>query len=107
MKVLKALVVSGGMIYKVDAIEHEGKLWLVPNWLDRPSTKETTPGRIIRFDNLRYQDMRGQRSSQADFALNGSVPTELLDIETPKRSIPGFEYIEMPALRRSPGDKSN
>jgi hypothetical protein len=101
MQVFKAFVASGNTVYKIDAIEHQGKLWLVSHWLDSPDKQQTTPGRIIRFDDQCYQDVRENPFRQADFALNDPIPKELLAVESPERPVLGFEYIEMPALRHS------
>ena len=50
IKVLKVGVVSGGgAIQECDAIKYDGKLWLVPQWLDEPGRGTTKPRRIIRI----------------------------------------------------------
>jgi hypothetical protein len=105
MKIFKAKVAAGDGIYNVDAIEYQGKLWLVPHWLDNLATGETTPTRIVRFDNLEYKDVRG--SSLGDFVLTRPIPKALLDVETPKQSIAGFEYIELPAVKKPPDAKTH
>ena len=104
-KVYKVRAVSGSSLYTIDAIEWKGKLWLVPFWLDNPGKKETTPGRVIRFDNLRHSDVRG--TSIGDFLLNDPLPKELLTRETPKQPIAGFEYEELPTMRGPEGDKTH
>jgi len=94
-KILKTFVILGSEIHITDTIEHEGKLWLVPIWLDTPDGKWTMPARIIRLDTLAHQKMSGQ----ADFVLSGPMPKELFADQTPKTPIPGFEYHELPAIR--------
>lgn len=32
-----------------DGIEHKGKIWLVPHWLDCPATQERKPVRIVHL----------------------------------------------------------
>src|SRR4029453_8233725 len=46
-------------LHECDGIEWQGKLWLVPHWLDSTATGETTPTRIIRFDHLPHSDVWG------------------------------------------------
>lgn len=40
--IFKTYVAAGAGVQIVDTIEHEGKLWLVPHWLDNPSKRVTT-----------------------------------------------------------------
>ncbi len=47
-------------------IEHEGKKWLVPQWIDIPSEKVSTPERIICLEGLPYQP--GASLEQLSFA---------------------------------------
>jgi hypothetical protein len=57
MKILKAVVQStdNGSIYQIDVIEHDNKLWLVPQWLDIPAAGVSKPARIIWMDTLPHQ----------------------------------------------------
>jgi hypothetical protein len=96
MTVFSARILVGGSLLMADAIEHEGKLWLVPNWLDVPDGKSKTPTRIIRFDNLRYSDLRGK--SLIDFLLQVPMPDELFGFETPTSPVVGFEFRESPDI---------
>ena len=75
----------------------------MPLWLDDTTQGVTTPARIIRFDSLRHQDIRG--SGIADYVLNVSVPEELFDQKPVKQPMPGFEFIEMPAVTLPAGTK--
>jgi len=72
-----------GTIYLMDTIQHEGRFWLVPQWLEAPSQGWRKPARIICLDLLPHQTMS---SHKADFLLNqplprcaydGTVPTQL------------------------------
>jgi hypothetical protein len=86
-----------GKIYKVDAIEYEQKLWLVPRWLDAPARGVTMPARLIRMDTLPYQKMT-HSSYGADFVLNVPVPKVLLGPTTPQEAVPDFEVRELPEV---------
>jgi hypothetical protein len=97
-EVFKVMVAVGSAIQKCDGIAWKGKLWLVPFWLDTIGTKETTPGRVIRFDNLPHQDQRG--SNLGAYILSTPVPKELFEAQPLKTPIADFECIELPALAR-------
>lgn len=105
MKMLKVKVAVGSIITDADGIEHEGKLWLVPFWLDMPAAGVSMPNRIIRFDNLPHADVRG--SNLGDYVLNNPIPKELFDFQTPKQQVAGFEYQELPDIRIPLGSKKN
>jgi hypothetical protein len=99
MKILKALVigVADGGISKCDAIEFDGKLWLVPRWLDFPAQGLTKPARLVRFDTLLHQ-ATSNSLQEADYVLNQPIPGELFEIRTPKEPILGFEFLELPEV---------
>jgi hypothetical protein len=99
MKILKVMVigVEGGTISKCDGIEYEGKLWLVPNWLDIPAQGVTKPARLIRFDTLPHEALPAG-SAFGDYILNMPMPTELFGHQTPRQAIPGFEFQELPEI---------
>ena len=84
---------TDGTIYKIEAIEYDGKLWLVPRWLEVPARGVSMPARIIRFDNQPHQ-----RLPDGDYLLNGPIPKVLLGPTTPKQQVPGFEYVELPDI---------
>jgi hypothetical protein len=107
MKILKAMVGSAdhGSLYKVDVIEHDQKLWLVPQWLDSPAEGVSRPARIIRMDTLRHQK-NAPNSPYGDYVLNVPIPTALLNLETPKQPIDGFEVQEMPEITFPLKDRS-
>jgi hypothetical protein len=87
----KCLVgLSDGVTVTCDGIEHEGKLWLVPEWLAHPNKPLAKPARIIRFDHFPHQAMaeddleyQNIRAPISESALRGEVP-------------PGVEYEDLP-----------
>jgi hypothetical protein len=99
VKILKAMVGSAddGSIYQIDVIEHDKKLWLVPQWYDVPAQGVSKPARIILMDILPHQK-NALGSPYGDYTLNVPVPTVLLNFPTPKQSVPGFEIQEMPEI---------
>lgn len=63
---------TDGKTHKCDAIEYDGKLWLVPHWLEVLEHKVSKPARMIRFDNQPHQDVWG--SKLADYFLKEPLP---------------------------------
>src|SRR4051794_29175213 len=79
MKIYKAAVaIEGeGTISQMDAIEHDGKFWLVPIWLENPAIKKIKPLRLILLDSLQHQ--RFDPPTQfGDFAVNDPIPKDVL-----------------------------
>ena len=87
---------TDGIVHKCDAIEYDGKLWLVPHWLEVLQQRVSKPARMIRFDNQPHQALCG--SKFGDYLLNGPVPKALLERTTPGQPIAGFEYVELPDI---------
>lgn len=83
MTVLKCLVgLSDGMVVTCDGIKHEGKLWLVPRWIEHPTEPFAMPERIIRFDCFAHQPGQGDGLDYQNIqlpipesALLGPVPS--------------------------------
>ncbi len=98
MKILKTLVGTDvGTIDKVDTIEHEGGLWLVPMWLEIPAEGRRKPMRIIRLDVLPHQEVNG--FGGADYLLtSGHIPKDVLECRTPQEQAVGFVVIDSPDI---------
>lgn len=62
-------------IYYADTIEYEGKLWLVPTWLESPSLSYKLPERIVCIETLAHMKagMPG-----VDYVLNNPIPRDVL-----------------------------
>ena len=98
IKVLKVGVGSGGgAIQECDAIKYDGKLWLVPQWLDEPSRGTTKPRRMIRIDSLPHQPMTNPAFG-LDFILNGPLPKAVLDGAATPEQAAQYEIVELPEI---------
>jgi hypothetical protein len=98
MKIMKVGVGSdGGNIFKCDAIEHEGKLWLVPEWLDVPARGVTKPRRIVRMDSLPHQPMKNPAYGM-DYILTWYMPKAVLDGTAPPEQASQYEIVELPEI---------
>ena len=91
MTILKCLVgLSDGMVITIDGIEHEGKLWLVPGWLEHPKEPHAIPERIIRFDCFPHQ-----------VSQEGGLDYENIQLPIPESALlgpmpPNVEYVDHP-----------
>jgi hypothetical protein len=98
IKVLKVGVGSGGgAIQECDAIKYDGKLWLVPQWLDEPGRGTTKPRRMIRIDSLPHQPMTNPAFG-LDFILNGPLPKAVLDGAATPEQAAQYEIVELPEI---------
>ena len=101
IEVLKVGIGSGGgAIQERDAIKYDGKLWLVPQWLDEPGSGTTKPRRIIRIDSLPHEPMTNPAFG-LDFILSGPLPKAVLDgVATPEQAAQ-YEIVELPEVEIS------
>lgn len=86
---------DSGDIFMVDAIDHEGGIWLVPHWICNPATGLQSPVRIIRVDCLAL--LSGRQAMGANYAVPfEKVSTALL--EGRAKPAPPIELIESPSI---------
>ena len=86
---------------KCDTIEHEGKLWLVPEWLEVPSAEVKTPKRMVCIADLQYQVLK-PGAPYGDFLLKESMPKDVLDGKTTKHGDKHYLVVEYPGLSDIP-----
>ncbi len=102
MKVLKGTVCIsddpelGTTICKIDAIEYDGKIWLVPEWLDKLGEGWSMPVRIICLDTLQHQRIA---SGNPDFVVNNPIPKSVLDGKIPPQSDTLYVVVENPNIK--------
>ncbi len=98
MRIFKTLVqMTDGDILAIDTIEHEGKLWLVPEWRVGPAAGFERPAKLIGLDGLPIQPVSPERRTLGDQELLCRLSRETLAGETTQ----GLEIREEPALSRS------
>src|SRR5580704_17400667 len=91
---------GGGAVQECDAIKYDGKLWLVPQWLDEPGRGTTMPRRIIRIDSLPHESMTNPAFG-LDFILSEPLPKAVLDgVVTPEHAAQ-YEIVELPEIEIS------
>lgn len=88
IKRLEVLLSSGGITQVMDAIDYEGGIWLVPEWLDIPEQRVTKPVRIVRVDVLPHDD---RRTDGGGYSIRRPIPRSVLDGEV--TFVEGRQYI--------------
>ena len=88
---------TGSEIFQCDTIDHEGLLWLVPEWLHNQEEGWMQPARIIQMSGLQYQETLG--SPIGDYILNGPIPKAVFDGETAYAGVHKYRVIEQPDIR--------
>jgi len=74
--VLRATILYDEGIGKIDVIEHDSKLWLVPVWNEIPEKKSLVPAIMIRLDTLRHSGPHQKGDTQ--YTVNNPIPMSAL-----------------------------
>ena len=83
------------MVYKVDAIEYEGAIWLVPHWIEFLDEGVMKPTRIVRLDRLVHQKAS---VSGVEYLVNEPLPKSLFETQKPGQLAAQFVVIEAPDI---------
>jgi hypothetical protein len=89
-----------GTLFICDTIEHEGYLWLVPEWCSQTRPGVMWPRRIIRLSGLPYQTMSGEGFGGANFLLNAPIPKGILDGTIPSERAAPYVVQDLPPIER-------
>jgi hypothetical protein len=98
MRILKTAIPRDDGSQRVcDTIQHDGKLWLAPEWLEDPSRPYSKPARLIGLSGLDYRSMplRGD----VDFVMEHAVPEAVLRGEVQGDAAAPFIIVERPDIR--------
>lgn len=93
-----------GKILKIDTIEHEGALWLVPEWVEVINPAGQEPKRAIRLTGLDFEDCP---TPAADYLLKRSIPKHVLNGTTPPEKATGFVVVDRPVDNRLASRRPN
>lgn len=99
------LVLDTGVPGECGAIEHDGALWLVPNWVPHPDKGYTTPERMIPLAKFGYQVIG--RPEELNLLIAGQVPSTLLLGPIPSHMRVLFGVLERPDIRFRTGGTLN
>lgn len=98
MKIFSALIFheEGNGLFQADALCHEGKYWLVPNWVGTPASPKTNPVRLILIDSLPHNLQFG--SPFGDIVVNVPIPIAVYEGRVRPSPESGFVVIENPDI---------
>jgi len=80
----------------MDVIEHAGKSWLVPEWIDHKDEKSISPRRMILLETLPHQELLGYGP---DFVVHNPVPKYVFDGQVPSQEAGTYVVVESPGIR--------
>ena len=101
-KTFKVIVgFKDGQLGLCGAVEYEGAVWLVPTWLPNHAEKYTTPERMIRLDQFRYDHFDPPATGPgpfagADFAIRDPLPKELFHDELTEKLKAQYVVLDKP-----------
>lgn len=109
MRIFHTLLAIGndGYVYLMDTIEYEGRMWLVPAWLESLATGERKPERMIRLDNLPHQRIDPQDSPvdpPMHFRLVDPIPKSVLEGRVPAGLESVYVLLEAPKIWPTAGE---
>ncbi len=81
----------------IDTIEYDGKLWLVPHWIEAPTEGWKMPARIVLLDSLDYRTEPSD--APADYLLKTPMPRDVFEGRIPNGSEGEFVVIERPDVK--------
>lgn len=81
---------------RADTIKWEGRLWLVPAWIDNLKTQTSRPERIVCLDLLEHQD---GGPPGVDYTLSRPIPRCVWDGQAPPGTKGGYLIVEDPPIQ--------
>jgi hypothetical protein len=105
IKMIKAIFpIEGESAPYHAAIEHEGRMWLVPTWLPFPGEGYTKPERMIPIDQFQHQLIEAGNGDQT-VMINVPLPRSLFDGLLSPELKARFGVLERPEakFRMAPG----
>lgn len=94
MEIFKVMAPLGTALIKIDAIEHEGAVWLIPKWLICRAEGWRQPERLIRADQA---DLQSFQANGCRYLLQR--PISRLAVETATPLGPPATVVLAPELR--------
>jgi hypothetical protein len=79
----------------MDVIAHEGKFWLVPEWLDNQTKTATRPVRIVSLETMVHHRTEGQNP---EFLVENPIPTYVFDGQIPPAEASKYVVVEYPGI---------
>lgn len=99
MRILKTAVTfdDDSDLYYADSIEHDGQVWLVPEWIDAPGQGWKKPKRLICLNTMAHERM--ETGDGGDFVVTWPIPRSVFDGRVPEGAGTRYIIIEGPDIR--------
>ncbi len=93
---LKVCVSDGASLMVMDLVEYQGRLWIVPAWIEWQRERLQAPARLIALDSVAHR----QASANVPFQYEVStiIPRAVLDGSDQNPEEAGFEVLERPGI---------
>jgi hypothetical protein len=87
----------GGNYIDMDTVEYEGRLWLVPDWIEYPGTGLMKPTRMIALDQLGYSAI--PNFGNVKWVISHSPPKELFEGPALSPKVASYEVLVLPEVQ--------
>mgnify|MGYP007100080988 CR=1 FL=1 len=92
----RALVfMDDGIAYIMDVVQHEGGLWLVPEWLVGNSRTHRLPRRMVSLAGCL---VRHTPEGPAEWTVSDAIPKSIFDGSAPPSERQRYDVHELPDL---------
>ena len=81
----------------MDTVEHKGKLWLVPEWIEFPGTGLMKPVRMIALDQLGYSEI--PYFGNVKWVISHPPPKELFEGLVLSPKVASYEVLILPEVQ--------
>jgi hypothetical protein len=100
VRIFVSVVWCGNGVLEVDAIKHDGRVWLVPNWLDHVDEGYMTPERIVGLHAIRHRQLEPPlKDYEVDYLVNETVPEAVLSGEPSNEQVKKYDIQMRPDIR--------
>jgi hypothetical protein len=84
-------------LHFADSIEHEGQMWLVPEWVELPAEGWRTPRRLICLNTMPHERKEGDAGG--DLVVTLPIPKCVFNGEVPRDAKAKYVMVERPDIR--------
>ena len=90
---------GGPTLTQVDTIEHQGRLWLVGEWLENRTKGYRIPTRLVCPGMHRFQPNPQPGFGRIDYSISAPVSKAVYEGRAQPSGTDGYEILERPDVR--------
>ncbi len=94
--IMIAMVIMGPGINRMEAFEHEGVLWLAPQWIEFPRQGWMRPARIVSLEAIAHQYM--PNASDYQVVVNTRLPEDMAPPAAPLKTAEMALVVDLPEI---------